>query len=362
MEEAYVLNEENFRQEGVVDVFESFIWTDRYSSCGDFEIYTSISTEYVDLLKPDRILWIEDSVHSMFIEKIETITDLETGNYLLVSGESLESILKRRIIWSRTVLNGNLQNGIEKLLNDNIIRPSLGVRRIDNFVFERSEDPEITKLTFEGEFTGDDLYESIVKICESVNIGFMVILNRENQYVFKLYRGTDRSYSQTKNPHVVFSPNFDNIVDGNYLNDITNYKNVTLVAGDGEDNDRKTAIAGNNSLTGIKRRELFTDARDISSTDDDGNPIPISTYNNLLITRGNEKLKDNKVVELFDGEVDATRMYVYGRDFYMGDITQLESQYFAESRVRVIEFIYSIDKSGIKNYPTFEVIDEEEVS
>lgn len=372
MNDIYVLNEDDFKQEGVIDVYESFIWTDRYSSCGDFEIYTCISEEFVNLLKPDRVLWIEESEHQMMIGKIETISDLENGNYLLVSGESLESILKRRILWGEVVLNGNLQDCVKKILNENIISPTIANRKIPNFVFEESDDPEITELTYEGEYNGEDLYEVIVEICESKEIGFKVTLNEKNEFVFKLYNGIDRSYTQTKNPYVVFSPNFDNIVDSNYLNDITNYRNVTLVSGEyqeeREDSEGKkkteripkTVIVGDESSSGLKRREIFTDARSVSPTDDDGNIIPLGTFNDLLKTEGDKTLKENKIVKLFDGEVDATRMYQYGIDFFMGDVCQLEQEYIAESRVRVIEFIYSNDKTGIKKYPTFEVLDEEE--
>lgn len=370
MNDIYILNENNFKQEGVIDVYESFIWTDRYSSCGDFEIYTCISEEYVNLLRTDRIVWIEDSEHQMIIEKIETISDLETGNYLLISGESLESILKRRIIWNETILSGNLQDCIIRLLNENVINPSIAERKISNFVFEISTDPTITNLTYEGEYNGEEVYEAITEICDSKQIGFKVTLNDKNQFVFKLYNGINRSYTQTKNPYVVFSPNFDNIVESNYLNDITNYKNITLVFGEYEEeiedeegnkkNERfpKTLVVGSSFSAGLKRREVFTDARGVSSTDEDGNIIPLETFNDLLRAEGNNKLNDKKIVNLFDGEVDATRMYQYGRDFFMGDIGQLENEYFKESRVRVIEFIYSNDKTGIKKYPTFQVLDE----
>lgn len=374
MNDIYVLNETDFKQEGVIDVYESFIWTDRYSSCGDFEIYTALTEEYINLLKPNQILWIEDSEHQMFIEKIETTSDLENGNYLLISGESLESILKRRIIWNETILSGNLQNSVKRILNENVISPSISSRKIEDFVFEESTDEEIKKLTYDGEYNGEELYEVVVDICESANIGFKVILNEKNQFVFKLYKGIDRSYSQTKNPWVVFSPSFDNIVDSNYLNDITNYKNVTLVSGEYQqeiedsegnkttENIPKTLVVGDSNLSGLNRREIFTDARGVSSKDEDGNTIPLQTFNSLLTTEGKNTLKENKIVNLFDGEVDTTQMYQYGIDFFMGDITQLENEYFNESRARVTEFIYSRDKTGIKNYPTFEILDEEEVS
>ena len=43
----YVLNQE-FQSVGIVDVFNSFLWTDRYYECGDFEIYTEANQDILD--------------------------------------------------------------------------------------------------------------------------------------------------------------------------------------------------------------------------------------------------------------------------------------------------------------------------
>ena len=115
----------------------------------------------------------------------------------------------------------------------------------------------------DAQYTGDNLYDVIVDICKTPGIGFKITLNEANQFVFKLYNGTDRSYAQTKVPYVVFSPNFDNIINANYVESKAALKNVTLVGGEGEGVRRRYASVGNES--GLARRELFTDARDISS-------------------------------------------------------------------------------------------------
>lgn len=370
MNDIYVLNNTNFQIEGIIDGYESIIWTDRYSAYGDFEIYTNISLEHIDLLQKERLLWIEDSEHQMIIEEIETKSDVELGNYLTVTGRSLESILCRRIVWNRTILNGNLQDCIQQILNENIINPSLSVRKIPNFIFKKSSNSYITKQKFEGEFYGEELYDVIKTICDTVKIGFKIYLNEDNKFVFTLYYGEDRSYDQDPNPYVVFSPSFDNIINSKYINSSKEYKNVNLVFGVKTETDTEsetsstkqtevTVISGNNNLTGLARRELYTDARDISNLDQETKEeIPSSEYEKLLIERGKEQLTNYKVGRYYDGEVDTTREYIYGRDFFMGDVVQLENLYNMESRVRIIEYIYSINKTGKTEYPTFEFLDE----
>ena len=58
-------------------------------------------------------------------------------------------------------------------------------------------------MKLEAQYTGDNLYDVIQKICEEQGIGFKITLNDEKQFVFELYAGSDRSYDQTENPYVI---------------------------------------------------------------------------------------------------------------------------------------------------------------
>lgn len=352
-----VLLDKQFRNVLPLDDYKSLIWTDRYNQYGDFEIYLSSNKKNIENLQNEYYLWSSESEHLMILEDRKIESDVEMGKYLTITGRSLESILDRRIIWEQTILNGYLEGQIKKLLEKNIINPSDPNRKIPNFIFQESGDSYIQGLQIEGQYTGDSLYDAVKTICESANIGFKIILNESNQFVFSLYKGINRSYSQDSNPHVVFSPNFENIINSNYYESNKSLKNVTLVAGEGEGSARRTIIVGDQSSSGLSRRELYTDARDISSQVD-GGTLTTDQYNNLLKQRGEEKLSENKVVKSFDGQVETTQLYKYGEDFYMGDIVVLENEYGSTSNVRVIEFINSDNESGFLSYPTFEVLEE----
>lgn len=353
----FVLNKE-FQSVGLVDVFKSFLWTDRYNQFGDFEIYTEANKSVMELLKEDYYLWYSNSEHMMIIEGLEVSSDTEEGTKFIYTGRSLESILDRRIIWAQTTVSGNFQNGIQKLLNENVINPADGNRKIPNFIFQPSDDPEITKLTLEAQYTGDNLYDAISAACKDKKIGFKVVLNDKNQFAFSLYKGVDHSYEQETNPYVVFSPEFDNMINSNYIRSKKEYKNVTLVAGEGEGSARKTVTVGSGS--GLERRELFTDARDLTTQTTGGGTIPISEYNNQLTQRGNEKLADNPISESFEGESDTTRMFVFKEDFDIGDIVQNRNEYGQEGRSIVSEMVFSQDEEGFLAYPTFETLSKED--
>lgn len=253
----------------IIDTYESFIWTDRYSECGDFELYIPIAGSIPWYYRQENMLTIDYSEHIMIIETMEIESDIENGDHLKITGRSLESILDRRIIWGQQTFNGNLQDGIKTLVEACFINPTDTKRKVENFIFKESTDPAITELTFEAEYLGDNLLEVIEKLCKDYQIGYKITVDDQKQFVFELYAGADRSYSQLNNPYVVFSPEFDNIINSNYLTSTENYKNVVLVAGSGEGADRKTATVGSDTATGLDRRELFTDAGDVGQSSSD---------------------------------------------------------------------------------------------
>lgn len=341
----------------ILDKFESAIWTERYFGCGDFEIKVPASQKYIELLKADCYLWRENTDVTMIIEDIRIESDVIDGNELYITGRSLESILERRIIWGQTNLDGNLQDGIEKLINESIIAPSIEARKIPNFIFKKSDDKAITDLKVEAQFFGENLYTAIQTICESKQIGFKVRLTEENQFEFSLYSGVDRSYDQEILPRVIFSADMDNVISSNYIESKKTYKTVTLVAGEGEGNNRKLypvelESGGGN---GLSRRELFTDAAGVSKTVD-GGTLTEEQYEAQLKQKGVEELSKNDITKTFEGEMETVRPFTYGEDFFMGDIVHITNEYGIDARSRIVELVESKGTDGVDTYPTFSTI------
>lgn len=346
----------------VFDEYESLIWTDRYNKAGEFEIYTIATYDILRKLKQDRFLYNPESEHLMIIENLEMSTDAEKGNKIKVTGRSAESILDRRIIWDQTNLNGYLQGQIKKLLDENVINPKDPKRKMPNVIFIESTDPAITSLKIEKQYTGDNLYDVIVEICEMFEIGFKIVLTERNKLAFSLYAGTDRSYDQFEHPHIVFSPNFENLINTNFYQSNVEFKTLVLVAGEDTGNIRRTTIAGNDAYEGFSRRETYVDARDIQSEtyNDEGEEekIPDEEYEKLLQERGNEKLAESKNIHTFDGQVETAINYTYGMDYFIGDICQLENEFMMQAKARITELIFSISTSNKSIYPTFEIIQD----
>ena len=114
-----------FEAVDIIDTFTSLIWTDRYNAYGDFEICVPADSSILTSVDLDDYLWIKESEHTMIVENIDIDTDVEEGSTIKITGRSLESILKRRVVWGHKALNGNFQNGIKTLLEEAIINPSI---------------------------------------------------------------------------------------------------------------------------------------------------------------------------------------------------------------------------------------------
>lgn len=360
--------DESFEPFAIIDTYNSLIWTDRYNECGDFELFTAMSMDLLNVIKQDYYIRRPDSDHVMIIEKIEIDTDVEDGNTITITGRSLESLMDRRIVWNETSLSGSFQDGIEKLLNENVISPSNESRKIPNFKMEKSEDQAITNLTIEAQYKGDNLYDILQTLCTERNIGFKVVLSDTNELVFSLYSGTDRSYDQTDNPYVIFSPNYDNLISSNYIESKSSFKNVTLVSAEDSDNRPEeegaeaplveTAVG---NVSGLARRETFTNYGSISRTvreDDQEKTLSDSEITAMLRQKGKETLAENAAILSFEGEAETSTMFKYGEDFTIGDIVQVEDHYGHESRARVIELVLSDATDGFSVYPTFSAIAE----
>jgi len=337
----------------LIDSFESFIWTDRYNAFGDFEIYTLVNSDILRDAQQDYYIWTTQSDRTMIIDERIINSDIESGGHLTIRGRSLESVLDRRIIWVQTILRGNFQNAIQRLLNENIINPTISSRRIANFIFQPSTDPRITSLTIETQFTGTNLYEAIKELCQDRNLGFKIVLNANNQFVFSLYMGIDRSYSQDVNPYVVFSPGYDNIINSNYLETNRILKTAALIAGEGEGVDRRTTSIGGGS--DLARRELYVDARDISSRTEDGE-LTNTQYIANLVSRGEQRMAEYVFVKTFEGNVETTQMFIYGTDFFIGDVVQIVNEFGLEASTRIVEIIFSNNNAGNDVIPTFSII------
>lgn len=344
--EFYILDSDR-KLVAVIDHFLSAIWTPRYDDVGDFELQLPPSLDVFRTMKEDYFVTRLDDEMVGVIERVELVTEEEDGSYILVSGRCAKSLLDRRIVWKQTTLSGTVEDCVRQLITENVVSPTDPNRAFSGF---RLGDRNGFVWTMQMQVTGDNLLEVITKICKTYGYGFDVVLDGD-VFVFELFKGVDRSLSQEINPHVEFSHEFDNIITLEYAKEKTEFKNVALVAGEGEGDDRKTTSVG--YASGINRRELYVDARDISTNE---GAIDAETYDLLLYERGSEKLTEHVMLTEFSGQVEPSTNYEYKVDYFLGDIVQITNEYGITITSRITEVIECEDANGYSITPTFEEV------
>ena len=85
-----------------------------------------------------------------------------------------------------------------------------------------------------------------------------------------------------------------------------------------------------------------------------------SEYNEQLKQRGKENLSDYADTISFEGEAETSVMFVYGVDFFIGDIVQVADDYGHETKARITELVMSENEEGRSAYPTFSIVREEQ--
>lgn len=353
--------DQSFNLVGVIDDYISVIWRPAYYDIGDFELYINATSEAVELLKRnyylvrDKDIIVDDDnnvtyTNVMIIKNLILNTDAEEGDKLTYTGRELKFILNQRIVWNQTNLAGSTENAIRQLVNENAINPSDSNRVIPNLMLGVSAG--LTD-TIEKQITGDKLDQAIIDICTAYNYGWEIYVYN-GMMMFIVYQGLDRSYSQNDRPYVVFSEEFENILNSAYELNSESYANTTLIGGEGEGIERIYTTV-NNSNSGLERYEVFTDARDISQNKDSEDAIDSATYLNLLAERGNENIASLANTEGFTGEVLSDVTYKYGEDFYLGDKVTVVNKYGLSKDVMVLSAIESVDDTGIKLIPQFNI-------
>lgn len=354
--DVYVLDN-NLAILGVVDQYQSFIWTERYYDCGDCELYVRATKTNRELLKTGNFLTKQSSGAFCRIVSVEAKTDANNGSWMIVKGKDARSILNQRVvIQQKYVYSQRARSIIQGMIEDNLTNASQADRNISMNV-NTSDVPDDECRQDTGIFY---LFDKIVEICKMFGYGSKMTWSAGGivpygSMAFKLYVGTDRSRSQSTNPWVVFSEDFNNLAGSDYTFDVSNYKNAAYIAGEGEGVDRMMVQIDEGS--GLDRYELFVDAKSLSKKGEGGD-LTDAQYDHMLLDYGKEQLTGHIEISTFSGTILTNAdTYKYGTDYSLGDIVTIQNPLGISYDARVIEVIESDDaQNGHVYIPKFENI------
>ena len=257
----YVLDSD-FTVLGIIDNYECLVWERKYYKPGTFSMQIIPTFEQFQLLKKGNILLKKDNTkEAMYIDHRELEENEEGIEVLLVTGYSLSQWLDRRITLYKQLEKGNAETVIRNYVNSNCINPKDINRKFPN-LSQGVNNSLGQEVDYNSHYK--PLLEEIESISTTNELGYRIDLDLHNkQYIFEVCKGLDRTVNQSINSKAIFSTEFENIRNQKYIDSDNNYRNMVLVAGAGEDEDRKTLALGTDNSS-FNRYELFVDARDIS--------------------------------------------------------------------------------------------------
>ena len=339
--ELYIFNRD-LEFQGIIDNFTSLIWRRRYFNSGGFELQCALTTQNLNLLARENIIFKKDGSEITGEAGVISYRNLKQGTegkeILVLKGSFLTGYLNRRIIWGTEVLNATTEATIRKLINDNGINPINTDRIIPNLLLN-----DLNNFTNEVDYQVSyaNMLEEIESLASVSELGFKIDFDINNKTLaFDIYEGLDRSVNQEVNLKCIFSKEFENILEQEYVDSLNNYKNLCLIGGVGEGTARKLVTIGNS--IGLDRFEVFADQRSLSN-EVDTIPMADADYTNLLIGKGNETLAETKEIQTFDSKINLNSNLKYKVDFDLGDIITITSKKWGmtlDSRITEVEEIY----------------------
>lgn len=345
----YVLDGLNGIQ-NIINSYQSIIWNVQYFDKNDFQVIVPATKENLEAIQVGSYLVRGDDISGatfknvMVVENYQLDFDAENGWLLTVTGKGLKNIVGQRIVWQQTNLSGFAETAIRQVITENIISPTDPKRAIDNFVLS---DPKGFTEEIEVQLFGENIADWLVEVCKTYSFGWDVYID-SGKFIFELYKGTDRTYNQTDVPPVVFSPEFDNLLSSSYSYNKERYQNAALVGGEGEGTDQRTATVG--TAEGLERFEAYIDGGSVSSN---GEIITVETYTKMLEEYGRTQLDQTAFTQNFSGEIEPDGMYQINKDYFLGDLVQIENESGIKATPRIIEIIYADDENGSSVIPTF---------
>lgn len=329
---------------------------------GTFTVNAPLELNTIFLNREEQYyLLFNGNVHPV-VGKVEDVKkeSEDEENKLTITGRLALFILTKRIVSDTINTSGTTLEHMEKLVTENILKV-----KNNRYIPITIDDSAVNKNKLskvDRQVTGGYIWDEFEELLEQDKIGVELYPNIVPTYsvndidsnilnwTLKFSSGIDRTKGNVDgNTPVIFSQQLSNINRVDYERNIENHCNIAYVAGEGEGSNRKwfeiliNQEESQEAISGWERSELWIDARDIQSEDDDGNQLTDEQYNALIKQRTEEKAVENDIQESYEATViTKNKRYVYGKDYFLGDfVTVVDTQLGLEFDVQIVGITFS---------------------
>lgn len=337
---------------GVIDDFYSLIWAERHCGMDDFELVVPDSYEFSPYLVAGNLLQIQDSNVVMMIQSRRPEFN-DTESKVIFTGESLKTLLRRRHLDGPIIADGLAETIMYDLVVEHFVLPANSKRTIALLSETNPPTPSFAPTYF-NLFEEKSIFDICVEIGEATGLGFRID-RVGSSGAFVVYQGTNRSFGQNLNPWVIFSPEFDNVLNGAHV--LTQKDVVTVVKVTTDDAVLpyvEVWAEGATEPEGLARFETSLNTT-INREPEDGVLLDDGEVYSIILTRGRKVIRDKQPKVMLEGAFDIGGNFKYGTDFFLGDLVQVAFK-SASSPARVTELVRSYSTDGITTYATMEFI------
>lgn len=349
----------------LIENYDSLIWAERFFTTGDFTLETGNVDWFMEALPKQSIVSLRDSNVPMIVETHDIVRKKNAAAKLTIKGRCYTSILDRRVAIKAVAAALTEWLVVAKIPSDvaHYIINQICVVGINDAadIFPPSEVQFITPddyLTSTGpnrEFTVSrgNLLQTVLGFLQTRadadpsttpdtpeifphGIRSIRPNTADTAIGIQIYHGTDRT------EEILFDGKRDMLNDGRYLFSDVGSANAAYVIA-------PTVAAkmhqGASEPTGLERRVVLVESN--------------SESDEAIQGEGSRALSDAHVTAAFDGSINEDlSSYIYGVDYFLGDIVKMQGDYGLETPSRVTEYIRSKGPDGYKAFPTLTAIEE----
>ena len=336
-----------FESAGIIDTFDSLTVNWRYYTYSQFslkilledvqKVIYSNDEESIEKRNILTSLYTADNILNInnvyfYIDRV-TCDDSTKGS-LVVSGKSLRAKALKRIVYRIYHQTKKPEQIIYDHLNNEVVNPSQANRKIQYLSIAAPAALSTTNVDYQNSY--GVVSDEVDNLCSTYDIGIREVgTNLQTPHnKLEIVKGRDLS------DIVEFNVDFDNLLSESY--ESSNFDEATMawVFGEGEGTARIN-VKLNDTLSGLEREEIYVDARDIQKQTQDGNGKDITLtdaqYKAALTSRGISKLAEQEAILTLNGDIDLeTELFVYGKDYQLGDRVRFTSKLFNVTKTSVL--------------------------
>lgn len=375
--------DDNWELKTIVDNYESLVWTDKAKECGDFELYMYYDPDLWKTIKLGTFLRIQDSEHTMMVNKRDLKDTFEDAPRMIFTGKSMEYITSRRVVYKQIDVTAPPGDIVNKLLDENCIdgpylqqfapdptNPNNKYRGITGLYRDESNwRQELGEVQISKQYLGQNIYEAVSDLVRTYSSPMCYIFvhhTDDNKWRWRLGTGVNRCWNQGTNDWVTFSNDFNNLKASEFVQDNEKYANAFYVTGadPGNNNPRITIPIERTErdtpqggfISGAKRIEKWIDGSNVKLKDDNNHDVPFTKYVDELRSYGYSAMREYVTETKFIGDVDPNVQWVYMRDYYIGDLVNVVDNMGNGAWCVIDGMTITADRNGIVIVPDFKAI------